>query len=119
MFCVKRTEKYQKLSEISSTNARDALRRVEWGPTVMVPDVGLEKGQIKPQTLQWLEREGLVICTVNRKKKTVWRTTELGRRLVRQHVPKFCSRSSVPAYTTSPSMALKDAGEVMDFPQAA
>jgi hypothetical protein len=119
MFCVKRTEKYQRLSDISSTNARKALIRTARDQGVVPKEIGPDK-EVRPEALEWLEAEGLVKCTVNRKHRTIWRSTDRGARLVRQHSPRFLRRSySIDNYTTSPAMALSDAGEVIDWPQAA
>ncbi len=119
MFGVKRTEKYQRLSDIASTNARRALIRTTRDQGVVPKEIGPDK-DVRPDALQWLEQEGLVKCTVNRKHRTIWRSTDRGARLVRQHTPTFLRRSySIDNYTASPAMALSDAGEVMDFPRAA
>lgn len=118
MLGVKRTEKYQRLSDITSTNARRALIRTSTDQGVLPKDIGPDK-DVRPEAIEWLEREGLVHCILNKKKRRIWRSTSLGYKLVALHQPVYLSRTGVPAYTSSVSMSLVGAGEVMDFPKAA
>jgi hypothetical protein len=50
------------------------------------------RDEVHPLTVIALEEKGLLLLTVNRKKRPTWRPTEEGKRLAMTHEPKLLRR---------------------------
>lgn len=66
-------------------------------------------------TLHWLADRGLIHVRVSRKKREVWRATDVGRALIARSglQPTFLHRHSEYGYTHSSAHAMRDEPEVI------
>ena len=76
---------------------------------------GIRKDEAPKRELRALEARGLVHLRVSRKKREVWRATDVGRHLIASEglAPEFLHRRSQYGYTRSRAQAMRSEPEVM------